>query len=187
MGWYRCGCTNDGPASFLLRAPAPPHPHLPLAGPCCLCISWACWPPEIGFAASHLHHHAAYFDSVAFGHFHSIFSCLGAASVPRRCRRHDGADPISFRIKHRFIIARLRSLLRPRPRPRPSAAAAGRSGGNFFGSASPPGKCRGDDARHVRVRAFLSGRREGEQERRKGGRILLKSPLSPDYPHYFRH
>ena len=94
----------------------------------------------------------------------SIPSSPASASVPRRCRRHDGADPISFRIKHRFIIARLRSLLRPRPRP--SAAAAGRSGGNFFGSASPPGKCRADDARHVRVRAFLSGRRARKEEGR---------------------
>ena len=110
----------------------------------------------------------AHFDSVAFGHFHSIFSCLGAASVPRRCRRHDGADPISFRIKHRFIIAR---LLRPRP---PATIGRGRRtiGRKLLRLGIPAGKM-SRRRRAPRARACLLIRKERRRARKEEGRADL--------------
>ena len=104
------------------------------------------------------------FDSIAFGHFHSIFSCLGVR-VLWRCRRHDGADPISFRIKHRFIIARLRS-----PSVRASAPATiGRRrtiGRKLLRLGIPAGKM----SRRRAPRASLLIRKERRRARKEGGR-----------------
>ena len=156
----RNGCTIDrraGPASFLLRAPDVPILPTFLSSSCSRRQAhpvYVCCPRKS--VSLHL---PSFLPSVCRSAITvdlipSLFgiSISSPLSSRRRRRRHDGTNPISFRIKHRFIIITRRRRRRRSSR-RSIREHRQEEGGNFFG-----------DARRENVR------KEGKRERKEEGR-----------------